>query len=109
MFACDLVDLYGHLDKEIVIDVADGRHQACVDGCVKCELLNSIPCCLSEYLPQIEQKISISVQDWAVVFPGVELPEDKEGRLEKVQTFVDGWRDKVEKLVNHLLLKADRI
>lgn len=106
---CDLVDLYGHLDKEIVIDVADGRHQACVDGCAKCELLNSIPRRLREYLPQIERRISISVQDWAVVFPGVGLPEDKEGRLAKVQTFVDGWRDKVEKLVNHLLLKADRI
>jgi hypothetical protein len=29
---CDLVDLYGHLDKDIVIDVADGRHQVRVDG-----------------------------------------------------------------------------
>lgn len=105
----DLLDLYGHLDKEIVIDVADGRHQACVDGCAKCELLNSLPRRLREYLPQIVRKIGVSPRDWAVVFPGAELPEDKEGRLEKVQTFVDAWRDKVEKLVNHLLLKADRI
>jgi hypothetical protein len=72
-------------------------------------LLNSIPRRLHEYLPQIERKISISVQDWAVVFPGVEFPEDKVGRVAKVQKFVDGWRDKVDKLVNHLLLKADRI
>jgi hypothetical protein len=105
----DLLDLYGHLDKEIVIDVADGRHHASGDGCAKCELLNSIPRRLREYLPQVARKLSISPQDWAVVFPGVELPEDKVGRLEKVQTFVDEWPIKVGKLVSHLLLKADRI
>ena len=63
-----LVELYGHLDKEFVLEIADGRH---ADDCQKCGLLEVIPGMLNDVMARIgRRKVQISLTVWASVFQG---------------------------------------
>ena len=102
-----LVELYGHLDKEFVLEIADGRH---ADNCRKCSLLEVIPGMLSDVMAQIgRRKVQISPTVWASVFPGKERPLDGNAREEKLLEFLQLWDDRTGPFVDHLRLKADRI
>ena len=105
----DVIRLYGHLDKEIVIDIADGRHQPRRAGCAACGLVEDIPWRLGVLLARVDSGLSFSRLDWATLFPGVQLPRSGRKQAAAVLEFVEAWQGHVEKLVQHLLLKADRI
>jgi hypothetical protein len=108
----DLLLLHGHLDKEIVIDVADGRHRCDTEHCDKCSLLRSLPQRLAAVLSKFDgmgKLLSITAQDWAIVFPGIGLSSESGERLKYVVDYVSVWEANVKLLVDHLLLKADRI
>ena len=108
----DLITYRGHLDKEIVIEIADGSHKPDGDDCNACALLSTIGDRLGECLDTITTEqfpIQISPENWSVVFPGKELPQDRASRLQLFMDWIPTWRSKVQKLVDHLLLKADRI
>ena len=69
----DLVTLRGHLDKELVIDIADGHYHADAQRCDRCALLQSIPKRMTEATNEIvheDYSISMSRENWSVVFPG---------------------------------------
>jgi hypothetical protein len=53
--------------------------------------------------------ISFTPERWSVVFPGVALPDGMEERYDAVLEFVEAWSANVGKLVENLLLKANRI
>jgi hypothetical protein len=102
-----LVELYGHLDKEFVLEIADGRH---ANNCQKCGLLEVIPGMLNDVMARIgRRKVQISPKVWASVFPGKELPPDGNSRMEKLFEFLQLWDDRTKPFVDHLRLKADRI
>lgn len=107
-----ILTLHGHLDKEIVIDIADGRHQGSTDGCAKCGLLievkENLKACCQKFL-DFDVAVKISAEDWSVVFPGRELPSEDVARVTSFLEFAPVWEKKVQKLVDHLLLKGDRI
>lgn len=108
----DLLTLRGHLDKEIVIDIADGHHEENTSDCTSCELIGTIPArivdCLEGWVESGES-LSISARDWSTVFPGIGLPPDVAGRVAGVLEMFTSWEEKVTPLVDHLLLKANRI
>ena len=108
----DLVELRGHLDKELVIDIANGHHEGQTDGCERCALLGSVRVRLGECCDEIlaaEMLVTISAEQWSVVFPGRERPEESRARVRAFAALLPEWQARVEKLVNHLLLKGDRI
>ncbi len=105
----DLILLYGHLDKEIVIEVADKRHKSETKNCAECELLHTIPQRAASIAALLEEKLKISRSEWGIVFPGVEFSSTSKGRSEKVVDFFSRWENETQKYVEHLFLKADRI
>lgn len=105
----DLMDLYGHLEKELVIGVADGRHAPNTNSCDRCGLLKGVENGLKDAISKFEGHLQISARDWALLFPGVELPAQEPQRRARLLSFIDSWPNKLQKYVDHLLLKADRI
>src|SRR3990167_3922090 len=108
----DLLNLFGHMDKEVVIDIADGRHRCDTQRCEKCELLKSIPIHVAHIAAMIcldGHLLKISVADWACVFPGVEFGATANSRRDAVLGFFANWEDEMGRYVEHLFLKADRI
>ena len=105
----DLMHLFGHLDKELVVGVADGRHEASLEGCKECELVKSIPVTLRQIVKDWDGPVQISADEWSTVFPGTERPLSGPSRLSRFDDFLSDWPAKVNKYCDHLLLKADRI
>ncbi len=108
----DLMILFGHLDKEVVIDIADGRHRCDTQRCTKCALLESIPeraAHIAALIISEECNLKISRDHWASVFPGVEIAPTYDGRRNAVVHFFSTWKDEIGTYVSHLFLKADRI
>lgn len=102
-----VIELYGHLEKELVLEVADKRHS---EQCWKCELLESMPMRLLEVCNEFETTlIKIDLKVWGMVFPGVEIPTTARGRKDALVQFFSKWQDETKVYAEHLHLKADRI
>ncbi len=108
----DLLCLFGHLDKEIVIDIADGRHTCDTKQCNKCGLLATIPHRASDIASLVvanERNLKISLSEWGSVFPGIAVGANSIVRHAAVIGFFARWESETSKYVEHLFLKGDRI
>ena len=102
-----LVELYGHLDKEFVLEMADDRHSG---WCKKCGHLEVIPGMLNDVMGILgRRKLQFGLKEWALAFPGKELPADASARQAALEEFFSLWDERTEPFLDHLRLKADRI
>ena len=72
------------------------------------EVKENLKACCQKFL-DFDVAMKISAEDWSVVFPGRELPSEDVARVTSFLEFAPVWEKKVQKLVDHLLLKGDRI
>lgn len=104
----DLLDLSGHLEKEIVVQIVGGRHAA---GCGICKLPASISSRVALEISKLNRSwmLPFTKEEWSTVFVGEAFPASATERRESVERFFRDLDTVVQRYLEHLLLKADRI
>jgi len=104
----DLLDLSGHLEKELVVQIVAGRHAV---GCEICTLPVSISTRVALEISKLNRSwmLPFTKEEWSTVFVGEAFPAAATERRERVGRFFGDLDTVVQRYHAHLLLKADRI
>jgi hypothetical protein len=103
-----LLDLRGHLEKELVVQVVGERH---LDECATCSTPNVVASKVLRQLNQLNRQwlLPTTKEEWSTTFPGEAFPARASDRVAAVKGFFETFVATIETYKNHLQLKSDRI